>query len=184
MATKISMVKCRYPKCLKLHESNELNKVDAVKGDGKSNSYYHPDCYHTMQTVNEIRDLFYKEIDPTLTQKQVGMLVSTIHNIIFEKKVDVDYLKFVLQYFIKNKPGALKHPAGLHYIIQDRDASVAWEKVNQQKIRAELKRQMQEAVDQLGEILGEEVELDFGTDDSKFVYKPQNKSRFSNVLGV
>jgi len=45
------MVHCRYPKCMKLHESTELSKDDAVQG-GK-NSYYHPDCYHMMQTVNK-----------------------------------------------------------------------------------------------------------------------------------
>ena len=64
------MVHCRYPKCMKLHESTELSKDDAVQG-GK-NSYYHPDCYHMMQTVNKIRDTFIKEIDPTLTGKQAN----------------------------------------------------------------------------------------------------------------
>ena len=164
---------------MKLHETTELKKEDAVKG-GSKNSYYHPDCWHTMQTVNEIRDLFVKRIDPTLTGKQIGMLVSTINNIVFAKHIDVDYLKFTVEYFINNKPGALKYPAGLHYVIQDRDVKAAWEREQRRKI----KEQMREAVDQLGEVLSENVTLDFGVENSKYTYNQKNKSRFSSVLGV
>lgn len=133
------MVKCRYPKCGKLHESNELPKDEAVQG-GK-NSYYHPDCYHTMQTVNETRDLFVKNINPAMTGQQIGLLVSTIYNIIFAKKIDVDFLKFAVEYFIKYKPGKLQHPFGLHYIIQNKDVLNAWNKKKEAEIKAELKQQ-------------------------------------------
>lgn len=175
-------VRCRYPKCSKLHESNELLKSEAYSpGTGR---YYHPDCYHTMQTVNEIRDLFYKEINPMMTGQQIGMLVSTINNIVFGKHVDVDYLKFVVKYFINNKPGALKYPAGLHYVIQDKDAASAWEREKNRKYKEELKKQMQKAVNELGEIFDNDIELDFGTEDSKFTYKHNNKPKFSSILGV
>lgn len=180
---KEKLIHCRYPKCKFLHETTELKKEDAIQG-GKGRYYYHPDCYHTMQTVNEIRDLFVSKIDPLMTGKQIGMLVSTINNIVFSKHVDVDYLKFVVQYFINNKPGALKYPAGLHYVIQDKDAASAWEREKKRKYREELRKQMQKAVNELGEILCDDVELDFGTEDSKFTYKYNNKSRFSSVLGV
>ena len=170
---KEKLVHCRYPKCMKLHETTELNANDAVKG-GKS-SYYHPDCYHTMQTVNQIRDLFIKEINPLLTGQQIGMLVSTIHNIVFSKHVDIDYLKFAVEYFIKNKPGALKYPAGLHYVVQDKNVEAAWGKEQQRKIKNELK-QKQETI-----IINDEFRLDLPetakTDNNK-------KSKFSSILGV
>ena len=70
--SKQSVVRCKYPKCLKLHATTEMNKEDAVKS-GKGSSYYHPDCLHTMQTVNKIRDLFVKEINSMMTGKQIGM---------------------------------------------------------------------------------------------------------------
>ena len=53
MAKKEKMVHCRYPKCSKLHDTTELKESEAVKGG--SRSYYHPDCYHIMQTVTQIR---------------------------------------------------------------------------------------------------------------------------------
>lgn len=134
------MVKCRYAKCNKLHESQELNREDAVQG-GKG-SYYHPDCYHMMQTINKIRDLFCKEINPLMTGQQIGLLVTTINNLVFGKNIDVDYVFFALQWFIKNKPGKLQHPFGLHYIIQNKDALNAWNKKKETEIKAELKQQL------------------------------------------
>lgn len=174
--SKEKLVHCRYPKCKNLHETTELNRDDAIQG-GKS--FYHPDCYHTMQTVNAIRDTFIKEINPLLTRQQVGMLVSTINNIIFSKKIDVDQLKFTVDYFIKNKPGALKYPAGLHYIIQDKDAIAAWKKEQERKTKNELVEHMQKAISQVNF----DIELDFETDKNKCAYKQNNKSRFSSVLG-
>ena len=168
----IKMVKCRYPKCKFLHESTELKKDDAVKG-GKGSSYYHPDCYHTMQTVMEIRDLFVREIDPLLTGKQIGMLVSTINNIVLTKHVDVDYLEFALKYFIKYKPGALKHPGGLHYIIQSSEVSAAWKKLKEQKIKNEMKEQR--ALADVYDESGLNTEPDFE-------YKPLKTKSFEDIL--
>lgn len=170
---KEKFVQCRYPKCKFLHETTSLNKNEAVTG-GKKNYYYHPDCYHTMKTVNEIRDLFLQKIDRTLIGKQVGMLVSTINNIVFTKNVDVDFLKFAIEYFIKNKPGALKHPAGLHYIVQDRDVVASWQKLQQQKIRDEIKEE-QKTIEKKSDVLDADIE-------PTFVYKPQSAKSFVDIF--
>ena len=170
---KIKTVHCRYPKCSQLHETTELPKDEAVQG-GSKNSYYHPDCYHTLQTVNKIRDLFVLEVDSTLTGKQVGMLVSTINNIIFSKKVDVNFLEFALEYMIKNKPGVLKHPAGLHYIIQNRDIINAWNKEKEQKIKTEIKNH--ETI-----MVNDEFLLD-DLPEQKYTYKPQGPRSFADIL--
>ena len=166
------MVKCRYPKCNKLHETQELNREDAVQG-GKG-SYYHPDCYHMMQTVNKIRDLFCKEINPLMTGQQVGLLVSTINNLVFGKNIDVDYVLFALQWFIKNKPGKLQHPFGLHYVIQNKEIAEAWKKIQESKIRNEIKGIQSSAV------VNDEFKFDL---PETATYKHSNKSKFGNVIG-
>ncbi len=171
---KPKLVQCRYPKCSKLHETTSLPKEEAVTG-GKKNYYYHPDCYHTMQTVNEIRDLFLREVDSTLTGKQVGMLVSTINNIVFTKHIDVDFLKFTIEYFVKNKPGALKHPAGLHYIIQDKSAIESWQKLQQRKIKNEISEQQKE--------VSNDYVIEFELPETN-QYKTTTNKKFSRVLGV
>lgn len=173
---KIKLVHCRYPKCMKLHESTELPKEDAY-WDGKR-GYYHPDCYHTMQTVNQIRDTFVKKIDPTLTGKQVGMLVSTINNIVFSKGFDVDRLKFTVDYFINHKPGALKHPAGLHYIIQDNDAAAAWKKEQNKIIIKELREQA------AAQTTATNDDFIFDLPDVSVTNSVNKKSKFSSVLVV
>lgn len=174
---KIKMVHCRYPKCMKLHESTELPKDEAY-WDGKR-GYYHPDCYHIMQTVNQIRDTFIKEINPLLTGQQVGMLVSTINNIVFSKGIDVDQLKFTVEYFIKNKPGALKYPAGLHYIIQDKDAAAAWKKEQDKKIKEELKRGLRAQTSIIDDPIDFELPDGFFND-----YSTNKRSKFSSILEV
>jgi len=175
---KVKMVQCRYPKCMKLHESTELPKDEAVQG-GKQKYYYHPDCYHTMQTINQIKDQFYREINPNMTGKQIGQLVSIVNNIVFTKGNDVDFVKFALEYFIKYKPGALKYPGGMAYIVQDRDVLSAWEKLQAQKIREELRKEMDKINDDdKGEIIG------FDSSNKKIEYKDNRKNKFSNVLGV
>ena len=176
------MVNCRYPKCRNLHETTQLLKSEATQG-GK-NSYYHPDCYNTMQTVNRIRDLFVKEINPQMVGRQIGALVSIVNSMIFTKEIEPEYILFALQYYIKYKPGKLHYPPGVTYIVQDKDVVAAWKKEKERKIKEELKEQMQKAVDQLGKTLDQDIELDFETEDSKFAYKRDKKSRFSSVLGV
>lgn len=169
------IVHCRYSKCAKLHESNELNRDEALRDD--NGRYYHPDCHHMMRTINEIRDLFCKEINPVMTSQQIGALVSTIHNLVFTKKVDVDFLKFALMYFIKSKPGKLHQPYGLHYIVQDRDVVSAWDKEQKRKIKVELK-------DKLNDSTVEEFEMDIDSllNRDRVVYKPQAARSFADIL--
>ena len=177
------LVHCRYPKCKFLHETTELKKDDAVKSG--SSSYYHPDCYHTMQTVNKIKDIFYKEVNSTLTGKQIGQLVSIVNNMIFSKHIDVDYILFGVEYFIKNKPGALKYPGGVAYVVNDKDVTAAWEKEQDRKIRAEIKIAMDEKLAGLGNINPDDAGEIGGwkLPETNATYK-SNRSKFSNVLGV
>lgn len=171
------LVRCRYKYCNKLHETVELKKDDAVIGG--NSFYYHQDCYHIMNTVKEIRDLFIQNINRFMTRQQIGALVNTIHNIVFGKNVDIDYLKFALQYFIKNKPGSLKQPYGLHLIIQNSDVAAAWEKRQERIIRNELQKKFDEYQE---EKKGDNS--DWNLPDITTTYKPSTKSRFSSILGA
>lgn len=163
-------VKCRYPKCHMLHDSTAMDKKDAVMY-GKSNSYYHPDCLHTMLTVTAIRDKFIREINPLLTGQQIGLLVSTINNLIFDKGVDVDYIEFALDYMIKYKQGKLKHPQGLHYIVQDHDIEAAWKKKQEAMVKKEM---------------AEKLKAEHGAPDESggrtFVYKRSEPVGFQDIL--
>lgn len=180
---KEELVHCRYPKCCKLHESTELKKDDAVQGG--SRSYYHPDCYHIMQTINQIKDIFYVQVNPMMTGAQIGQLVSIANNMVFEKKIDVDLIKFAIEYFIRYKPGKLKYPGGISYIVQNRDVLSAWEREKERKIRTELKIEMEKKIEKLE---GDNSAKDLGEvdsweiPDSSFVYKPQKAKSFADIL--
>ena len=168
------LVKCRYTKCSKLHANNELLKSEAVQGGTKY--YYHPDCYHTMKTILEIRDLFVQKVNPIMTGSQIGQLVATINNIVFTKGVEVDLLKFAVEYFIKYKPGALHCPPGLHYIIQNRDVLSAWKMEQDRKLRNEIRAEIENNVNQ--------STADCDLPEITQPYKNQNRSKFSRVIGV
>ena len=158
--------------CSNEHE-HTLTKNEAINsGNGR---YYHPDCYHMVQTIAEIRDLFFKNINPLMTAKQFSELASVINDIVFNKNVDVDYLKFAVEYYIAKKPGGLKHPPGLHYIIQDKDVKQAWGKYREKKILQKMK-------DSSFGVTKEELEqnIEVGGD---FSYKPQNARSFADILG-
>lgn len=177
MATKqqSKLIHCRYPKCRFLHETTELKKEDAVKG-GSKNSYYHPDCWETMQTVNKIRDTFYKEVNPTLTGKQIGGLVSIVNNMIFSKGIDPKFILFALNYYIKYKNGALKYPGGIAYIVQGKDVADAWKKEKQKEIHAEIKKKQEEDIATIDDFLTN------NSDSNSFVYKPQQLKSFADIL--
>ena len=173
-------VSCRYPKCTQLHDSNKVLKSEAFN-NGKGR-YYHEDCYHTMQTVNEIRDTFYKNINPTMTGKEIGTLVSTINHLIFKKNVDVDYLKFAVEYFIKYKPGKLNYPAGLHYIVNDSDVKKAWDQKREGEVKAEIKAKLDKQIKEIADTVADNFDLPIP--EKKSAYKNDNRNRFSRILGT
>lgn len=179
MKEKMKMVKCKYPQCSKLHSSKILPKKEAIKGN--NGSYYHADCYHYTRTITEVKDLFYKKLNPVMTGKQVSELMSTINNIVFDKKVDVDFLRFALEYYIKHQLGNINYPHGLHYIIQNRTIISQWNHFNKIETEKEVKEQMKK-------LIAEEEERDLSTDqglelnNNSNTYKRKNK--FSSVLGV
>ena len=114
-----------------------------------------------------------------MTGQQVVQLVSIANNMVFSKGIEVDLILFALNYFIKYKPGKLKYPGGIAYIVQDKDVISAWEKEKQKKIREEIREQQKTMK------IDDELQFDLpDLLDNTTVYKPKNKSKFSSVLGV
>lgn len=88
---------------------------------GKS---YHKKCLQTKNDIIEIRDYYISNVSNTVV---VGMLVKTINNIIFDKKVDSQFLKFALEYAVFNNI-SIKSPFSLHYLIDNSRIKTAWTK--------------------------------------------------------
>lgn len=159
-AEKIKIVKCRYSHCL--HESKELNAEDAVKV-GKS-AYYHKDCCQTKENIAEIADIFVKRVDKNVAYP---LLTKTINNIVFNKKVDSDFLLFALKYHLDHgRP--LNYPQGMYYILSNEDMKKDYMIMQSKKIRKE-----QESMN----TIVEENKL-----ETSFAYKTKKKSGFESIL--
>lgn len=120
-------MKCRYKHCL--HPNIPVKKEEAIK---VGSAYYHPDCYELKNTVAEIVDFFTKEVNPDVVHM---ILVKTINNICFPKGkqgVPAERLLFQLKYYIKHG-GKLQYPAGMYYVLQDRNSFEAWRKYKAEK---------------------------------------------------
>jgi len=171
------LVHCRYAQCAKLHETTELKKEDAVKSGSSSIRYYHHDCYHIMTTIVKIRNLFIDNINPIMTGQQISILVHTIENMVFDKKIDVDYILFALEYYIEHKTDKLKHPHGMYYIVQDFDVSDAWNKEQERKLSEKIAREFKK-------IIYDDEDFQLDLPESDLSNKTTNKSKFSSILGV
>ena len=115
---------------------NEIEIIDDIIKDDNyikvGNNYYHTDCYEEKELIAKIIDVFMKEVNSDVV---VSGLRRVINDIVYNKGKSAEYLLFGLKYFIKNKK--LNYPAGLYYVIQDRDVLVAWEKECRKKIDSE-----------------------------------------------
>lgn len=169
-------VKCRFSKCLHIHESKELNKSGAIE-DGKG-MYYHPDCYEIKTKVGKIKDYFLENINPNITNQQTGALISILYDLVLEKHFDIDYIGYAIAYMAKNKPGVLRYPAGLHYVVQDKQILQAW------KLRQEAKMKSQMLAEQERIKQEEEDSFEFSLPEETVAFKASNrKTRFSSILG-
>lgn len=157
--TKPKIVKCRYSHCL--HETKELNAEDAVKIGA---AYYHKDCNQTKENIKQIGEVFKSRVNQNVVFPQ---LMKTINNIVFEKGISSDFLLFALNHYL-DRGGKLNYPAGLYYVIQDKQEQKAYDDLNRKKIRAEQEKQG--------------FEIKESTTDNTFEYKQQKKSGFNAIL--
>lgn len=123
---KPKVFKCGFRHCQ--HESCEVSQDEAVK---VKNRYFHQDCAEIYSNIEEVKKLYYEKISNTVVMPQ---LVSVINNIVFNKKVDSNYLLFAVKYAINTKR-KINYPQVLHYIIDDYKIKDAWKKKQLQAIK-------------------------------------------------
>lgn len=152
------IVKCRYAKCEHLHNTRELNKSEAIC-HGKS-SYYHKDCWEYSELMTEIKDLFHDKVNPNVVYSQ---LLHILNVIVFDRGYDPHFVKFAIEWDV-NRGGRMRYPAGLYYLVDNKDVIAAWKKLNKPTIKAE-----SFAIE----------EADVGPE---FSYKPTVKTGFGDVL--
>lgn len=119
------VVRCVAKYCL--HDKRELSTNKAV-GDGTS--YYHPDCFKLQENTRKICKLWGEKISSAYVKKD---LINVINNIVINKKVSSDKLLYGVKYFIRNGLG-LRYPAGLYYVVQNREVDEAYKSYQQSKV--------------------------------------------------
>ena len=153
-------MKCKYAHCK--HKSKDIPKGEEIK---HSTGYWHKDCLDESLCIREIIDVFVKDVNKNVV---VSALRRVINDIIYVKGVDSHLLLFGLKYYVSHKI-PLNYPGGLYYVLQNRDVQREWDKMQERKIKAELKDY---------DFTGQEE-----TQSTNFNYKDTNKSKFSNVIG-
>lgn len=147
-------MRCDYKNCF-CSDSDELIMV--------GNGFYHTDCNKTRKDINDIVALYREKIDEKAV---ISQLYSIVNNIIFNKNVQCGFLKYALQFYIKNNI-PINHPLGLHYIIKNKKVINEWEIIQKKKFN-------------------EEIKNDFNDLENKvhnFNYKKQKKKSITDLLG-
>lgn len=146
---------------------------------GRSNRYYHPQCFEEEQkakakTDNEkadialIIDLWNKNISNTVNY---GFLRKVINEYV-QRGVSTDYLVFCLQYIIANRM-TLNYPNGLKYYIDRKEIKEAYEKKKIQKQFDVLQKELKER----------HAESPVGTSNApSFAIKKQKNGGFGGIL--
>lgn len=110
---------CGYSHCL--HKGEKINKNDAVI---VGNRRFHTDCADLHCKINKMKDLYYENIDDNV---EFVTLMSVINNIIFNKRIDPDYMLFALNHVI-NRKIKIKSPYLLHYLPDNKIIISLWNK--------------------------------------------------------
>lgn len=155
---KADIKKCAYTHCK--HDNKEIDiKNDAYELE--KGRYYHPDCKHEKDTIAEIIDFWYRNIDEHVIFNQ---LVKILNRIIYKENVDPDYILYAL----KKKYKYLNHPPGLIYAIRDKSVMKDWEFEKKLKAFNETK---------------DSVKIE-DNEGSSFVYKESSgKKSFGDIFG-
>ena len=123
-------MKCKATHCF--HKNEPIDKETAVK---VGNNYYHRDCYQTIQNIREIIDIWSKQVNEFVN---FAALRRTIDSIVYDRKVDSEYVLFGLKYFIE-KGLKLNYPQGLYYVIENRGVQNAYKAYKQKQNQASFK---------------------------------------------
>ena len=151
--SKTKTVKCRYSHCK--HESKDMPREEAVC-DGRM--YYHKDCYEEKETIKKCIDIYAKAFDADPIWNNLRIV---INNIVYNKGNDAEYLLYALKYAARNKM-TIRYPAGLYYLIKNKDIKESWEK--------------EKKIADRGNVVVE-------TTNTEFTYVPKKSKGFADIIG-
>lgn len=152
--------KCNYSHCKHDTKIIDISKDDyQIEENGK---YIHTDCKREKDTMLEIIDFWYRNIDADVIFTQLRRLLDRL---VYSEHVDPDYIL----YAIKKKAKYLNYPPGIIYAIKDKEVKKSYE--HEQKIRA------------FKETLGNQVAPQ-QSDEPVFTYNDNsNKKKFGDIFG-
>ena len=107
---KAKTYKCGFAHCACAEPLTDNNSVMVGK------RHWHKQCFHIQETVGEIRKYYLSHFD---RQAPMSYLNSVINNILYEKKVDADYLLFAMKYAYETDK-KINAPASLHFLASDK----------------------------------------------------------------
>lgn len=159
----IKEYKCNFKHC-KCDEVLTDENREVV--NGKS---YHRTCLRTKNDIVEIRDYYIENVSSTVV---IGMLVKVINNIIFDKQVNSQFLKFALKYAVETKI-SIKSPLSLHYLIDNSKIKDVWKRKQTDGTKNDIKTQ------KTSEITSE---FDFDAEVISTTKTASNSNGFENIL--
>lgn len=127
--------KCASKNCR--HENSPVSIDSCVK---VGNRYWHKDCYKQKENLKMIIKLFSENV--CCDKKVYADLQRVIKDIVLNKKVESELLLFGLRYYINHKI-SLHYPAGLYYVIQNKDVTESYHKnkLKEQNVTFEIKKE-------------------------------------------
>jgi len=150
--------KCCYSHCK--HESKIIN-LSQDEYEVENNRYFHTDCKHEKDTMLEIIDYWYKNIDKDVIFTQLRRIIDRL---VYVEKMDADYILYAL----KRKAKYLNHPPGLVYAVKDKVVKKDYE--YEQKLKAFNESKKKPIVQQ--------------SDEPTFTYNEnEGKKKFGDIFG-
>ncbi len=115
---------CKYMRCKHADKINLECDHFVVDDNGM---YFHEDCYQEKCDMALLRDMWAKNISPTVVYSQLNKV---LYELLDLPTVTSGYLIFVLQYIIDNKC-KLRYPNGFKYYVDRQEIKDAYKKKTQ-----------------------------------------------------
>lgn len=121
MAKEKRLYKCWYKNCYKGKVSERDNDFCKI-----GNKRYHKKCYQDQEDLKKCRELYVEHINPAVVFAQLNKAINTL---VLDKKIEPNYLVFVIEYIVDNKLD-INAPYGLYYRVNDYKIKEAYETQN------------------------------------------------------
>lgn len=117
-------VKCHSPHCK--HPDEPLKREEAHRA-GKY--YYHEDCYREKELLRDIERFYIDNFDSQPIMQQLRRVINTI---VYTQGNPPNLMMYALRY-AKENGIALRHPAGIYYVMKNTKMLESWHKLMKKK---------------------------------------------------